>query len=49
MMQRRRKLSYGQMIERWGRWERPTAELDGKFWKNIYRGNHNKVSKNETE
>ena len=40
MMQRRRKLTYGQMIERWGRWERPTAELDGKFWRGIYRGTH---------
>ena len=41
MKQRRRQLPYSIMISKWERWERPTVELDGKFWKRIYRGNYN--------
>lgn len=40
MKQRRRQLTYGEMLAKWERWERPTAERDGKFWKHIYRGHH---------
>ena len=41
MTNRRRKLPYHTMIAKWKKWERPTIELDGKFWKHIYRGHHN--------
>lgn len=48
MKQRRRQLSYSTMISKWEKWERPTNELDGKFWKKIYRGQHTtKEEKNE--
>lgn len=40
MINRRRKLPYHTMIAKWKRWERPTTELDGKFWKYIYYGRH---------
>jgi hypothetical protein len=42
MQKRRRKLPYSAMITKWEKWERPTAEKDGKFWKHIYRGHHAK-------
>lgn len=41
--QRRRKLNYMQMIGRWDRWERPTTEKDGRYWKRIYKGQHSKA------
>ena len=44
MLKRRRKLSYGTMISKWERWQRPTRETDGRFWDKIYRGNINKNS-----
>jgi predicted kinase len=40
MKQRRRQLSYSTMLAKWDRWQRPTVELDGKFWDKIYRGRH---------
>jgi predicted kinase len=40
MQRRRRKLTYSQMITKWGKWQRPTKELDGQFWKHIYIGKH---------
>lgn len=45
MKQRRRQLTYGQMLTKWGRWERPTMEKDGKYWYKIYKGKHSQ-SKN---
>ena len=41
MLHRRRQLSYDTMITKWEKWQRPTKELDGKFWDKIYRGNYN--------
>jgi hypothetical protein len=41
MKKRRRKLPYSVMITKWSKWERPTQEKDGAFWKYIYRGHHN--------
>lgn len=40
MKQRRRKLPDSVMLTKWQKWERPTQELDGKFWDHIYRGHH---------
>lgn len=40
MLQRRRTLPYHTMISKWEKWQRPTVEMDGKFWKHIYRGHH---------
>ena len=40
MLQRRRKLPYHVMLSKWEKWERPTKETDGRFWKRIYRGHH---------
>ena len=40
MKQRRRQLSEGTMLAKWIRWQRPTKETDGAFWKYIYRGRH---------
>lgn len=40
MLQRRRKLPYSVMISKWERWERPSAETDGRYWKHIYKGHH---------
>ena len=48
MKQRRRQLSYNTMLAKWDRWERPTRELDGKFWDHIYRGQHSKERENGT-
>jgi hypothetical protein len=28
------------MLAKWEKWQRPTMELDGKFWDKIYRGYH---------
>ena len=41
---RRRKLTRAQMIDRWGKWQRPIAALDGRFWKHIYHGNHKEAT-----
>lgn len=40
MMKRQRKLSYGAMITKWSKWQRPTMETDGNFWQHIYKGAH---------
>ena len=48
MLKRRRKLSYGTMISKWERWQRPTMESDGKFWQHIYVGHHGQENKNES-
>ena len=40
MKQRRRQLPDKVMLAKYLRWQRPTVELDGKFWKHIYRGHH---------
>lgn len=47
MKQRRRRLSDHVMLTKWQKWQRPTVELDGKFWKHIYRGHHAKEKSNE--
>lgn len=40
MKQRRRQLSEGTMLAKWIKWQRPTKETDGAFWKYIYQGRH---------
>lgn len=47
MKQRRRQISLITMTSKWERWERPTMELDGKFWNYIYRGNYVRKDLNE--
>ena len=42
MMKRKRKLTYKGMVARWKKWQRPTLERDGEFWKYIYRGHFSK-------
>lgn len=42
---RRRSLCYATMMSKWERWERPTAENDGKYW-SIFKGYH-KENKSE--
>ena len=49
MKQRRRQLSYSAMLAKWDRWQRPTVELDGKFWDKIYQGHHKEVQDVDTE
>ena len=41
MKQRRRQLSEDTMLVKCIKWQRPTKETDGAFWKHIYRGYHN--------
>ena len=48
MKLRRRQLPLSVMVAKWDRWERPTRELDGKFWDHIYRGQHSKERENGT-
>lgn len=40
MKKRRRKLPDHVMLSKWEKWERPTKELDGKFFNHIYRGHY---------